>query len=187
MQTYNSLNNPGTTGLDLLNEVRHEFSLYLWKQIQIVKNIPVSDKQQARALSQHIGQRLATMRLLAILSDVEVSQATNHLSRILNSPAEPDAIVFAPVSDEAFKSYKPKNLIAAWNNILQNFFTHCLVNGKTQRHEEQVRMYLFAENAISCWKDLHMLSEQEFAAAQQIINEYRAGQTPDTHYQITIQ
>ena len=167
-----------STGLDMLNEARRAFSVYFWQEMQKVHSIPVVDNKQARMLSQHLGQRLGTMRVLTIIGDDEISQATDHLHRMFNSNAEPAAIVFAPVQESAYSQYSASEMMVLWNTILQQFFTRCLTSGAQQSNvEERNRLYAFAENGISCCNALRMIKPEEFTKAQEILKEFRAGNT----------
>lgn len=167
-----------STGLDMLNEVRRAFSVYFWQEMQKVHSIPVVDDKQARMLSQHLGQRLGAMRVLTIIGDDEISQATDHLHRMFNSNEEPAAIVFAPVKDSTYSQYSASEMLVLWNAILQQFFTRCLTAAAQQSNvDERNRLYAFAENATFCWHDLRMMMPGEIAKAQEILKEFRAGNT----------
>lgn len=189
MNTYNDINTPikiteNSTGLDMLNEVRRSFSVYLFQEIQKVMSIPVVDDKQAKMLSQHLTQRLGTMRILTILSENEVEQATATMRQCLSGNLPPTAIVFAPVEQSAYSQVRASDMMTLWNAVLQKFFTHCLTSGAQQHNEdERNRMYAFAENATYCWHDLRMMMPGEIKKAQEIIKEFRAGNTNvDTKY-----
>ena len=173
-----------STGLDMLNEVRRAFSVYFFKEIQKVMSIPVVDDKQARMLSQHLTQRLGTMRILTIIGENEVEQATDAMRQFMTKRFEPTAIVFAPVEESAYSQVKASDMMVLWNAVLQQFFTHCLTTGAQQTDlDERNRMYAFAENAVYCWHDLRMMMPGEIAKAQEIIKEFRAGNTTvDTKY-----
>lgn len=173
-----------STGLDMLNEVRRAFSVYFFKEIQKVMSIPVVDDKQARMLSQHLTQRLGTMRILTIIGENEVEQATDAMRQFMTKRFEPTAIVFAPVEESAYSQVKASDMMVLWNAVLQQFFTHCLTAGAQQTDlDERNRMYAFAENAVYCWHDLRMMMPGEIAKAQEIIKEFRAGNTAvDTKY-----
>ncbi|MBQ8806379.1 MAG: hypothetical protein IJZ68_08000 [Bacteroidaceae bacterium] len=173
-----------STGLDMLNEVRRAFSVYFFKEIQKVMSIPVVDDKQARMLSQHLTQRLGTMRVLTILGENEVDQATDALRQFISGSFPPTAIVFAPVEESSYSKVGAADMMVLWNAVLQQFFTHCLTSGAKQADmEERNRMYAFAENAVYCWHDLRMMMPGEIKKAQEIIKEFRAGNTTvDTKY-----
>lgn len=167
-----------STGLDMLNEVRRAFSVYFFKEIQKVMSIPVVDDKQARMLSQHLTQRLGTMRILTILGENEVEQATDAMRQFMTGGFPPTAIVFAPVEESAYSQVKASDMMVLWNAVLQQFFTHCLTTGAKQTDaDERNRMYAFAENATYCWHDLRMMMPGEINKAQEIIKEFRAGNT----------
>lgn len=167
-----------STGQDMLNEVRRAFSVYFWQEMQKVHSIPVVDDKQARMLSQHLGQRLGVMRVLTIIGDDEISQATDHLQRMFNSNEEPAAIVFAPVKDSTYSQYSASEMLVLWNTILQQFFTRCLTAAAQQSNaDERNRLYAFAENAIQCWYDLGMMNINELQKACEIIKSFRLGNT----------
>lgn len=167
-----------STGLDLLNETRRAFSVYFWQEMQKVHSIPVVDDKQARMLSQHLGQRLGVMRVLTIIGDDEISQATDHLHRMFNADEELAAIVFAPVNDSIYSQYSANEMLFLWNTILQQFFTRCLTAAAQQSNtDERTRLYAFAENAISCCSALHMMKPDEITKALEILKEFRAGNT----------
>lgn len=167
-----------STGLDMLNEVRRAFSVYFFQEMQKVMSIPVVDAKQARMLSQHLTQRLGTMRMLTILTETEVSQATDALCQMISGNFPPTAIVFAPVTESQYINYRAADMLVIWNAVLQKFFTHCLTTGAQQNDiEERNRMYAFAENAVYCWHDLSMMMPAEINKAQEIIKEFRAGNT----------
>lgn len=189
MNTYNDINTPmeiteNSTGLEMLNEVRRAFSVYLFQEIQKVMSIPVVDDKQARMLSQHLTQRLGTMRILTILSKNEVDQATDAMRQFISGNFPPTAIVFAPVQESAYSQVRSSDMMTLWNAVLQQFFTHCLTSGAQQTDEdERNRMYAFAENAVYCWHDLRMMMPGEIKKAQEIVKEFRAGNTTvDTTY-----
>jgi hypothetical protein len=173
-----------STGLDVLNEVRRAFSVYFFQEIQKVMSIPVVDTKQAKMLSQHLTQRLGTMRILTILTKSEVEQATDAMRQFISGNFPPTAIVFAPVKESNYSRYSAGDMMVLWNAVLQKFFTHCLTAGAKQSDiEERNRMYAFAENAVYCWHDLKMMMPAEINKAQEIIKEFRNGNTNvDTTY-----
>ena len=189
MNTYNDINTPmpiteNSTGLDLLNEVRRSFSVYLFQEIQKVMSVPVVDDKQAKMLSQHLTQRLGTMQILTIIDESEVAQATIALRQMISKAAEPTAIVFAPVKASQYSNVSAADMLVLWNAVLQRFFTHCLTTGAYHPDaEERARLYAYAENATYCWHDLKMMMPGEIKKAQEIIKEFRAGNTTvDTKY-----
>lgn len=189
MNTYNDINTPieiteNSTGLDILNEVRRAFSVYLFQEIQKVMSIPVVDDKQAKMLSQHLTQRLGTMQILTIIDENEVAQATIALRQMMSQATEPAAIVFAPVKASQYSNVSAADMLVLWNAVLQRFFTHCLTTGAQHLDaEERARLYAYAENATYCWHDLKMMMPGEIKKAQEIIKEFRAGNTTvDTKY-----
>jgi hypothetical protein len=167
-----------STGLDMLNEVRRAFSVYFYQEIQKVMQIPVVDERQARMLSQHLTQRLGTMQLLTIIDESEVAQATLALHQMMFKTDEPAAIVFAPIKASQYSHVSAADMLVLWNAVLQRFFTHCLTTGAQQPDaEERARMYAYAENATHCWHDLKMMMPGEIKKAQEIIKEFRNGNT----------
>lgn len=167
-----------STGQDMLNEVRRAFSIYLYKEIQKIASIPVYDNKQARMLSQHLSQRLGTMRMLMIIDDKEMIQATTQIRKLLSPPFEPTVLIFAPITQSPYSEYTVDKIKTMWNSLLQEFFIHCLTSGAKQIcSEEQKRMYAFAENAIQCWYDLGMMNINELQKACEIIKSFRLGNT----------
>lgn len=173
-----------STGLDMLNEVRRAFSVYFYQEIQKVMSIPVVDEKQAKVLSQHLTQRLGTMRILTIISESEVEQATDAMRQFISGNFPPTAIVFASVKESNYSQFSAGDMMVLWNAVLQRFFTHCLTSGAKQTDiEERNRMYAFAENAVHCWHDLRMMMPGEIQKAQDIIKDFRAGKiTVNTKY-----
>lgn len=183
MEAYTDINKPieiteASTGLDMLNEVRRAFSVYFYQEIQKVMQIPVVDAKQARMLSQHLTQRLGTMQILTIIDESEVAKATIALRQMMAKTTEPAAIVFAPIKESQYSNVSAADMLVLWNAVLQQFFTHCLTTGAQHPDaEERARMYAYAENATYCWHDLKMMMPGEIAKAQEIIKEFRVGNT----------